>query len=97
MNAILKVKEWLGVIYKGLGWLLPMKFKLIFQAIQIGLDAFILAYKTARTAQANKLKRDISETAEKIQDPRLTLEERLKLNAEMESHFKRFVSKPGNQ
>lgn len=95
MEFLRKLKGWLGVISTGIGWMLPPNIKAILQAVRIGLDFFIMAYKAAREAQANKLKREIAESAEKIQDPRITLEERLKLNAEMESHFKRFVSESG--
>lgn len=77
---------------KGLGWLLPANIRGILQAVLIAFDAFILAYRAARDIQANRLKKKIDDTAEKIQDPRLTLEERLALNAKMEGHYKDFVS-----
>lgn len=92
MDLLRKVRGWLGVIAKGFGWILPPHLRAILQAVQIGLDAFILAYKTARKMQAEKMKREIDETVEKMKDPRLSFEERLKLNAKMESNFKHFVS-----
>ena len=92
MNLLKDIRKWLGTFSKLFSWAMPIKLKLIFQAIRVGLDAFILVYKNVRKMQANKMRREIKESAEKIKDPRLTLEERLQLNAEMESHFKHFVS-----
>lgn len=91
MTLIKKFKEWFDLIAK-ISWALPANLQAIFQAIYFGLKAFLLAYKTARKVQAEKIKREIKETATKIQDPSLTFEERLKLNEQMESHFKHFVS-----
>lgn len=91
MKLLKTITEWFKVIGK-FTRLMPANIKLTFQAIQFGLKAFVLAYKAYREAQFEKIKREITETSEKIQDPSLTFEERLKLNAQMESHFKHFVS-----
>jgi len=90
VRALREIRKRLGYI----GRLVPPNAKLIFQAILIGIDAFILAYKTVREIQANKIKREIKESAEAIKKFGLTPEERLRLNAEMEAHFRHFVDKP---
>ena len=94
MNALKEIRKWLGLLFKPLGIFLPPQVKLIYQAVLIGIDAFIMAYKTARQMQANKIKQGIKESAEAIKKSGLTPEERLKLNAEMEKHFRHFVDKP---
>ena len=91
MEFLKKLRGWLGILSKFFGWLLPPQIKLIVQAVLVGFDAFLVMYKTVRKEQASRMKKAIKDTATKIKDPRLTLEERLKLNAEMESHFKHFV------
>lgn len=88
-----QVRKYLGLARSLLSWLLPVNIRLILQAVLIGIDAFMMAYKSARSIHVNKVKAEIKETAEKIKDPALTKEERLKLNAEMEQHFKHFVDK----
>lgn len=97
MFELEQLRKWLKAFKSIIFWVLPANFKLIFQAVLIGLDAFIMAYKSVREIQVSKLKSEIKETAEKFKDPALTVEERLKLNAEMEQHFKHFVDKSSSK
>jgi len=91
MKLLKTILKWFEVIAKFTRFM-PANIALTFQAVKFGLKAFLLAYKAFKKAQFDKIKREIKETSEKIQDPSLTFEERLKLNAQMESHFKHFVS-----
>lgn len=94
MKELKKFRYWAGVLFKPLGVFLPPTVKLVYQACLVGMDAFILAYKTARKMQANKIKQEITKSAQAIKKSGLTPEERLRLNAEMEKHFRHFVDKP---
>lgn len=92
MGFIKELRKWLGILAKPFGLILPANLRLYYQALLVGLDAFILAYKSAREIQANKMKKEMEETVEKFKDPSITPEERLRLNAEMEKHFRHFVA-----
>jgi len=93
MKFLEDLRRWLRLLGNVFKRFLPLKARLVFQAVQVGLDAFILFYKTVRDIQAGIKKKEFQGTVDKLKIPGLSAKERLKLNAEMEKQFKHFVTK----